>query len=85
MGGSYASEQGTDTLTYQAIVTVEELLEMLGIATFIHALLSYITDSLQEVVFQLRLCQEQPGFQLGMSKQRVPESTYEQRVLPERD
>lgn len=84
MGGSYASEQGTDTLTYP-IVTVEELLKMLGIAIFIHALLSYITDSLPEVVFQFRLCQEQPSFQLAMSKQRVPESTYEQRVLQERD
>jgi hypothetical protein len=42
VGGLYASANGTESLTYYLIVTVEEMLEALGLVIFIYGLLSFI-------------------------------------------
>ena len=42
VGGLYASANGVETLTYYMIVTVEEMLEALGLVIFIYGLLSFI-------------------------------------------
>lgn len=47
IGGWYFESIGPDNLTYQLITTCEEFLEMLGVAIFIYALLSYIADEFQ--------------------------------------
>ncbi len=44
LGGRHAELYGTSDLVYTIYYTCEELLEMLGIATFIYTLLSYITS-----------------------------------------
>ena len=46
---SYDANSGWDGITYPLIIAVEELLEMLGIVTFIYALLAYISSSFKEV------------------------------------
>lgn len=45
----YARPEGLQSLTYVVISTAEELLEMLGIIVFIHALLAYLRDHVREV------------------------------------
>lgn len=42
IGGRYASLYGQNNFTYAILTTFEELLEMLGIAVFIHSLLAYL-------------------------------------------
>lgn len=44
VGGLYASVHGTETMTYYLIVTVEEVMEGLGLVIFIYALLSFIRE-----------------------------------------
>lgn len=44
LSGRQAELYGKDNLAYSIFYTCEELLEMLGIATFIYTLLSYITS-----------------------------------------
>lgn len=44
VGGLYADLRGTHDLAYACIVTLEELLEMLGVTLFVHALLRYRED-----------------------------------------
>lgn len=45
--GAYAELHGFETLTFALFYTVEELLEMVGIAVFIYSLLLYITSQFQ--------------------------------------
>jgi hypothetical protein len=49
VGGWYASGRGTSELGYVLIATVEEALEMLGIAVLVHALLAYIQVELPDI------------------------------------
>ncbi len=42
ISGYYTDLYNSDNITYAALTTLEELLEMLGIVIFIHALLSYL-------------------------------------------
>lgn len=49
LGGWRAEAYGSDDLIYLAMVTAEELLEMVGIAIFIYALLSYIAEHLGDL------------------------------------
>ena len=53
IGGWYASIHGTDNLMYMLLTTLEETLEMLGIAVFIYALLTSIHLYGEEIVFRV--------------------------------
>lgn len=44
VGGYQAERNGVDNISYSIITTCEELLEMLGVAVFIYALLEYIAS-----------------------------------------
>lgn len=55
LGGNEAYYEGTQTLPYLIIVTVEELCEMVGIVIFIHALMSYIKTYLGGVSWKISL------------------------------
>lgn len=49
VSGRYADLYGVQTLTYEMLATVEELFEMMGVAIFIYALLSYLSVHVEEV------------------------------------
>ena len=49
ISGYYTDLYNSDNITYAALTTLEELLEMLGIVIFIHALLSYRRLSRNEI------------------------------------
>ncbi len=53
IGGWYTGLHGRENLTYSLIATVEESLEMIGTIVFIWALLEYIADNYNKVVFRL--------------------------------
>ena len=53
VGGYQVYVAGEDSIPYQIIVSVEELLEMLGIVVFIHALTSYIKTYLGGVSWDI--------------------------------
>lgn len=42
IGGYYSSTVGEDNMVYELLTNIEELLEMLGAVTFVHAILSYM-------------------------------------------
>jgi len=44
LGGIYAEKNGVDNMVYTIYYTIEEMLEMSGIATFIYGLLKYINQ-----------------------------------------
>jgi len=48
MGGYY-------NITYSVYYTIEELLEMLGVVTFIYSFLTYIETEYKQMVFEVRL------------------------------
>lgn len=52
IGGCYVESHGRQNLTYLVMTTVEESLEMAGVAIFIWALLAYIADNHKEVRFR---------------------------------
>ncbi len=76
IGGKIAVEQGMDNLLYQAEATFEELFEMLGIVTFIHALTSYISNYLNEVIVQFRVGNELVIPRQKPSEELVSQSSY---------
>ena len=47
LGGIQDVLHGSNTLVYLLLCTIEEILEMLGIAIFIYTLLSYIREQFQ--------------------------------------
>lgn len=49
--GWYRESHGNRNLTYQALVSLEEGLEMAGVIAFIHALLDYLAEHYQQVSF----------------------------------
>lgn len=53
VGGWYAESNGTKSLTYNLITTIEESLEICGLIVFIHALLTYLGDNYEDVEFQI--------------------------------
>jgi hypothetical protein len=53
ISGKQASLHGEQNLTYHAIITVEELLEMSGVVLFIYALLDYIGRQFTRVTFHV--------------------------------
>jgi len=53
LAGYLASTTGQENVSYVIIVTVEELLEMLGIVVFIHGLISYIKTYLGGVSWNI--------------------------------
>ncbi|NJK66147.1 MAG: hypothetical protein HC789_02980 [Microcoleus sp. CSU_2_2] len=55
LGGNKAYHEGTQTIPYVIISTIEESLEMLGIVVFIHALMSYINTYLGGISWHLFL------------------------------
>jgi hypothetical protein len=59
LGGYQAFTGGMQTIPYLITATVEELLEMLGIVVFIHALMSYINKYLGEVDLEISLGKKQ--------------------------
>jgi hypothetical protein len=55
INGNYASLHGEENLGYELLVTIEEMLEMLGIIIFIHALLVYVKQlDVQELTAQIK-------------------------------
>ena len=48
-----ADLNGSTTILYSALYTIEELCEMLGIVLFIHALLEYISKDIGEINFRI--------------------------------
>jgi hypothetical protein len=76
IGGNMAFEEGMETLGYQTVASFEELFEMLGIVTFIHSLLSYISDYLNEVIVQVRVGKELAGFPQKQREELVSQSSY---------
>lgn len=52
IGGRYVELNGFDNLTYNIIATFEESLEMAGVIVFIKALLEYIAENFNEVIFR---------------------------------
>lgn len=55
VGASYNAVHGQLDFTYALIVTVEENLEMLGIAVLVYALLAYVPVGLPDVLLRLRV------------------------------
>lgn len=53
VGGYYSNFYTEHSMTYAIIVTIEESLEMLGIAVFIYALLSYISSYMKGLSLQV--------------------------------
>jgi hypothetical protein len=49
IGGNYVYLYGPGNLTYSMLVGVEEGLEMIGVASFIYSLLSYLASDLNEI------------------------------------
>jgi hypothetical protein len=54
LGGNYISLPGAQEITYSVIYTVEEALEMIGIALFIYALMKYITSVFLHLDYSVR-------------------------------
>ena len=54
IGGAYAAENGMETFAYHFIATVEETLEMIGLAVFSFALLLFLTCQKAAVRFRIR-------------------------------
>ena len=54
LGGKYISSPGAEELTYTIIYTLEESLEMVGIAFFIYALLDYVTREFVQLNYSIR-------------------------------
>ncbi len=55
IGGHYAYHYGLKNLTYGLITTFEETLELLGVSTFIFALLKFIQQNIaRNITFELR-------------------------------
>lgn len=50
VGGAYGVLNGSDTIIYNLLTTLEESLEMLGVIIFNFSLLSYLTDFLNEEI-----------------------------------
>ncbi|HEY9852256.1 MAG TPA: hypothetical protein V6D28_22470 [Leptolyngbyaceae cyanobacterium] len=55
LGGYYANLYGEENIFYEIIVTIEECLEMLGIAIFLYALLSYLKLYIQQIRWDFNL------------------------------
>jgi hypothetical protein len=55
LGGQQAYQEGQYNISYQIIVTIEELFEMVAIVVFIHALMSYIKTYLGGVSWNISL------------------------------
>lgn len=54
VGGYYGNFYSQENMTYALISTIEEGLEMLGIAVFIYALLSYMSLYFKDEGLQIR-------------------------------
>jgi hypothetical protein len=61
-GGYLASTTGKETVLYLIVMTIEEVLEMLGIVVFIHALMSYIKIYLGGVSCNVYIEGKKPQF-----------------------
>ncbi|MEX2203021.1 MAG: hypothetical protein WD965_02920 [Actinomycetota bacterium] len=55
LGSLHAASSGQQNMRYAAIVTVEETLEMVGVAVFVSALLAYIAIVLPGVEWRIRV------------------------------
>lgn len=55
VGASYSAVHGQLDFTWVLITTVEESLEMLGIAVLVYALLAYVPVGFPDVVWRLRV------------------------------
>ncbi|MGI2902328.1 hypothetical protein [Tolypothrix sp. VBCCA 56010] len=55
VGGYYAELHGQQNIIYVIITTIEEFLEMLGIAVFIYALLSYISTYMKGMALRINI------------------------------
>ena len=61
LGAMEADLHGTTTLTYSILYSIEELLEMLGIVVFIHALLLYLGNETGRFALVLDLREDRPS------------------------
>lgn len=53
IGGSFAKGNGQENLMYNWIVTIEEVLELIGLTWFLRTLLKYIEDTFQNINFSI--------------------------------
>lgn len=68
LGGQQDEIYGTYNLVYALLYTVEELLEMLGIALFIYALLLYISDFTNFESISIKLSEEDKTTSSGRAR-----------------
>jgi hypothetical protein len=54
IGGNFADKNGVQNLTYELITSVEETFEMLGVAVFLYALLSYASVYMPRIQVQIK-------------------------------
>ena len=47
LGARHFESNGTENVVYAMLYTCEQLLEMLGVALFIHALVAYVSNEFQ--------------------------------------
>jgi len=52
-GGLWAEHHGEDNFVYMSLATIEELLEMVGVVVFIHALVDYVGRHLGKVTLHV--------------------------------
>ena len=55
IGGSYSAAYGELNMSYVLIATVEETLEMIGVAVLLYGLLTYISMTLPDAAWRLRV------------------------------
>jgi len=70
LSGQYAAQYGEERIGYHALTTAEELLEMLGVAVFVYALLEYMRSQLTTVEFHIYSRENLPGLRLRTHRAR---------------
>jgi NADH:ubiquinone oxidoreductase subunit K len=71
--GRYESLFGAETLTYQLMTAVEELMEMGGVLLFIDALMKYIAKHIQTVILYPAAAPENNTPTMSVNKVKQPE------------
>jgi hypothetical protein len=53
VGSKILSDEGQNNLLYAIVTNIEELLEMVGIALFIYAILEYLSHYYSKITFSI--------------------------------
>ena len=73
VGGWYVEQHGVENMTYALIATVEEVMEMSGMAVFLYTLLSYLNAHVSRIELLLGEQEAPAGVELSGSNGRVTE------------